>query len=110
LIYSLNGLRFVFTREAAFRQEMFVYILLMIVLCFLPLSAVFKWILLFAGTLVLVVEILNSAIESVVNIASPEYNDHAKEAKDLGSAAVFVSIVLNVVLWSWAVFIVLTGD
>lgn len=110
LIYSLNGLRFAFTQEAAFRQETCIYVLLMIVLYFLPLSIVFKCILFGASTLVLIVELLNSAIESIVDMTAPEYNDLAKRAKDLGSAAVFVSIILAVVLWSWAVFLVLTGS
>jgi diacylglycerol kinase (ATP) len=109
LIYSLNGLRFAFTKEAAFRQETCVYVLLMIVLYFLPISFVFKCILFFASTLVLIVELLNSAIESIVDIASPEYNDRAKQAKDLASAAVFVCIMLAVALWTRAVFLVLTG-
>jgi len=109
LIYSFNGLRFAFTKEAAFRQETCIYVLLMIVLCFLPLSIVFKCILFGASTLVLIVELLNSAIESIVDMTAPEYNDLAKQAKDIGSAAVFVSIILSVVLWGWAVFLVLTG-
>ena len=91
LIYSLNGLGVALTKEAAFRQETGVYLLLMIVLCFLPLSIAFKSILFFSSTLVLIVEILNSAIESIVDMTAPEYNELAKQAKDLGSAAVFVS-------------------
>lgn len=108
-IYSLNGLRVAFTREAAFRQETCIYVPLMIVLCFMPLSTVFKCILFLASTLVLVVEVVNSAIESIVDMASPEYSDLAKRAKDLGSGAVFISILLAVVLWGWTIFLVLTG-
>lgn len=110
LMYSLNGLRFAFAKEAAFRQETCLYVLLMIALYFLPLPIVFKGILFFASTLVLIVEILNSAIETIVNIASPEYNDLAKEAKDLGSGAVFISIVLAIALWGWAAFLLFTGS
>ena len=109
VIYSLNGLRIAFTREAAFRQETCIYAPLMISLCFLPLSTVFKFILFFASTLVLIVEIVNSAIESIVDMASPEYNELAKRAKDLGSGAVFISILLAVVLWVWAVLLMVTG-
>ena len=88
--YSLNGLR-------------------LVVLLFLPLSLFWKGLLFFATTSVLVVELLNSAIESVVDIASPEYHDLAKRAKDLGSAAVFVSIVFAIVLWGGAIFIIFQG-
>jgi len=68
---------------------------------------VWKELLFLATTVVLVVELLNSAIESVVDIASPEYHVLAKRAKDLGSAAVLLSIVLAVVLWSVAIFRIL---
>jgi diacylglycerol kinase (ATP) len=109
LIYSFNGLWFALTQEAAFRQEACIYVLFMIVLYLLPLSMAFKCILFFSSTLVLIVEILNSAIESIVDMTAPGYNDFAKQAKDLGSAAVFLSIILALVLWSFALFLVLTG-
>ena len=76
---------------------------------FLPLSFVWKGLLFFATAAILVVELLNSAIESVVDLASPEYHLLAKRAKDLGSAAVFISIVIAVVLWGSAIFIILQG-
>ena len=66
-----------------------------------------KGLLFLATTVVLVVELLNSAIESVVDIASPEYHVLAKRAKDLGSVAVLLSIVLAVVLWIVAIFRIL---
>jgi diacylglycerol kinase (ATP) len=102
-IYSLNGLRFAIFNEAAFRQEAFVAVIFSIVLLFLPVALIWKGVLFFATVSVLVVELLNSAIESVVNIASPEYHLLAKRAKDLGSAAVFFSICLAIVLWSCAI-------
>ena len=107
--YSLNGLRFAITNEAAFRQEVSIVVVLLVVLVFLSLSLFWKGLLFFATTSVLVVELLNSAIESVVDIASPEYHDLAKRAKDLGSAAVFVSIVFAIVLWGGAIFIIFQG-
>ncbi len=108
--YSLNGLRFAISNEAAFRQEMCIVVVLLVVLLFLPLSLLWKGLLFFATTSVLVVELLNSAIETVVDIASPEYHELAKRAKDLGSAAVLVSIVFTIVLWGCAIFIILQGE
>ena len=108
--YSLNGLRFAISNEAAFRQEICILVFVLVVLLFLPLSLFWKGLLFFAKTSILVVELLNSAIESVVDIASPEYHDLAKRAKDLGSAAVLVSIVLAIVLWGVAIFIILQGE
>jgi len=107
--YSLNGLRSAISNEAAFRQEVCIALVLLVVLLFLPLSLLWKGLLFFATTSVLVVELLNSAIESVVDIASPEYHDLAKRAKDLGSAAVLVSIVFAIVLWGGAIFIIFRG-
>ena len=107
--YSLNGLRFAIFNEAAFRQEVCIVVVLLVVLLFLPLSLLWKGLLFFATTSVLVVELLNSAIESVVDMASPEYHDLAKRAKDLGSAAVLVSIVFAIVLWGVAIFIIFRG-
>ena len=109
VFYSLNGLRLAISNEAAFRQEASIVVVLLVVLLFLPLSLFWKGLLFFATTSVLVVELLNSAIESVVDIASPEYHDLAKRAKDLGSAAVLVSIVFAIVLWAGAIFTILQG-
>jgi len=108
--YSLNGLRLAISNEAAFRQEACIAVVLLVVLLFLPLSLLWKGLLFFATTSVMVVELLNSAIETVVDIVSPEYHELAKRAKDLGSAAVLVSIVLAIVLWGCAIFIILQGD
>ena len=107
--YSLHGLGFALRNETAFRQEFFLVAVLLIVLLFLPLSFLWKGLLFFASILVLIVELLNSAIESVVNMTSPEYHILAKRAKDLGSAAVLVSIVLGIVLWICAILTIILG-
>ena len=79
--YSLNGLRFAIKNETAFRQELALYVLLLVVLFFLPISILFKSILLVGNTVVLLVELINSAIEATVDMVSPEYNELAKHAK-----------------------------
>ncbi len=105
--YSLNGLRLAAGSEPAFRQELCLFVVLLIVLYFLPVPLVFKIILFFANTLVLIVELLNSAIESIVDMASPGYHELAGKAKDLGSAAVLISLVLVIVLWGSAIWFVI---
>jgi len=102
-LYSMDGLRYAVRKEAAFRQELIAIAVLMVVLYFLPLSLVSKGVLFLATLLVLIVELLNSAIESVVDIAAPEYHVLAKRAKDLGSAAVMISLVLAGLLWIGAI-------
>jgi diacylglycerol kinase (ATP) len=101
---SFNGLRFAVKNEEAFRQEIVLYALLLILLFFLPISLRFKTILLVANTIVLLVELINSAIEAIVDMVSPEYNELAKHAKDLGSAAVLISLILAIILWGLAVY------
>ena len=105
--YSLNGLRFAVKKEEAFRQELALFVLLLIVLFFLPISIHFKGILLAANTIVLLVELINSAIEAIVDMVSPEYNEFAKHAKDLGSAAVLISLALAILLWGLAIYSIL---
>ena len=109
LLYSLNALRYAITRETAFQQEACIYVILLIILFFLPLSIPFKCLLFFANTLVLIVEIVNSAIESIVDMKSPDYHDDAKRAKGLGSAAVLISLALAVALWIFAIYLVVVG-
>ncbi len=107
LHYSLNGLRYAIAGEAAFRQELFVFIILLAILFFLPVTVMMKCLLFFANTVVLIVELLNSALESIVDMSSPEYHKLAQRAKDLGSAAVFVSLLLTALLWLIAVIHIL---
>ena len=109
LVYSLNGLRIAITQETSFKQEIGIYIVLLFVLFFLPLPFIFKCLLFFANTIVLIVEIINSAIESIVDMASPEYHELAGKGKDLGSAAVFISMILAIILWLCAIYVMLSG-
>jgi diacylglycerol kinase (ATP) len=101
---SFNGLRFAVKNEEAFRQEIVLYALLLILLFFLPISLRFKTILLVVNTIVLLIELINSAIEAIVDMVSPKYNELAKHAKDLGSAAVLISLILAIILWGLAVY------
>lgn len=105
--YSADGLRTTFNNEAAFRQELFFYIVLLPILYFLPISLEFKYLLFSVNTLVLIVELLNSAVEAVVDLVSPNYNTYAKQAKDMGSAAVMLSVSLALVLWGCAILSIL---
>lgn len=97
--YSAAGFRAAWRHEAAFRQELVLAALLLLPLYFLPLSPSFKALLVGATLLPPVIELLNSALEAVVDLASPGYHPLAKRAKDLGSAAVTLSLLLGLVLW-----------
>lgn len=97
--YSMAGFSAAFKHEHAFRQECFLAIILLPAALFLPLSLGEKALLIATLLLVLVVELLNSAVEAVVDRVSLEKHDLSKRAKDLGSAAVFLSCAIVVVVW-----------
>ncbi len=99
--YSLDGLRSAITGEAAFRQELFLFLLLLPVLFYLPISNEMKALLFLANTIVGIVELLNTGIEAVVDMASPGYHKLAKQAKDMGSAAVLISLLMAFTLWCY---------
>ncbi len=102
--YSLDGLKFALFNEAAFRQELCLLVAAMIVLFFWQIPFVCKCLLFISTANIVVVEILNSGIEAVVDMVSPEFNVFAKHAKDLGSAAVLVSIIISAILWAYTLF------
>ena len=99
----MQGLRRAITHEKAFQQEFVLYLLLLIPLYYIPVSAAFKGLLFLSNTVVLIVELLNSAIEATVDLVTPEYHELAGGAKDYGSAAAFLSQVATVALWGWAI-------
>jgi len=97
--YSMQGLRSAWRNEAAFRQEVFAIAVLTPVSFFVARDPV-QWLLLIAPLyLILVVELLNSAIESVVDRIGPEKNHLSGRAKDMGSAAVLLCVFFIWLSW-----------
>lgn len=103
-VYSCDGLRAGVREEAAFRQELLLAAVLVPAAVLLPLALAWKAILVASMLLVLVVELLNSAVEAVVDKASPEQSLLAKRAKDYASAAVLLSLVNLAAVWALALF------
>ncbi len=102
--YSLSGLQTCYRSEAAFRQEIILFGLLLPVLVVLPISLLFKLILLTVNSIVLIAELLNSSIEAIINKMSPEFNELAGQAKDMASAAVFLTMILAAATWIVALY------
>jgi diacylglycerol kinase (ATP) len=98
--YSLSGLRAAFTSEAAFRQELLLAVILIPLAFYLHVSHTDRALMIGSVLLVLVIELLNAAIEAVVDRASPEWHELAKRAKDMGSAAVFLALINAAVIWA----------
>lgn len=101
---ALAGLREAWRHEDAFRQELFVAAVAIPAALFLDVSNVGKALLVGSILLVLVVELLNSAIEATVDFASLERHPLAKRAKDVASAAVLMSIVNAAAVWGLVLF------
>ena len=104
LFYSLSGFMSAFRDEAAFRQELLLVIVLTLICLYLPFETGIRAMLICSHVIVLIVELLNTAIESVVDRASPEFHPDAKKAKDTASAAVLLSLVLSGGLWCYAIW------
>ena len=104
LLYSFDGLTAAFRHEDAFRQEVLLAALLIPTVFFLPASGLGKALMIGAVLLVLIVELLNSAVEAAVDRISLDNHQLAKRAKDIGSAAVFVALVNVPVVWLLVLF------
>lgn len=98
-VYSFDGLKATFASEAAFRQEVTLCVPLAIVAIFLPLSAIKIYLLLFSLFLILLTELINTAIEAVVDRISDEYHELSKKAKDIGSLIVLMAFINAFVIW-----------
>ena len=105
--YSIEGFKSAFRTETAFRQEVIACLLLTPVILYLDVTAKSK--LMLAGSLFLVLfaELINSAIEAVVDRVSFERHELSKKAKDIGSAIVFLALLYAAIVWTvilWPVF------
>ena len=104
LQYSLAGFTAACKNEEAFRQEVLLSLIMIPIAAVLPASTIGKALMIASVFLVLIVELLNSAIESTVDRISLENHELAKRAKDMGSAAVMLSLVNLATVWLLVIF------
>jgi diacylglycerol kinase (ATP) len=102
--YSFDGLLAAWRNEDAFRQEILACVFLAPLALLLPLALIEKVALIGVLVLVLIVELLNSGIEAAIDRDSMEINPLGKRAKDLGSAAVMLSLLLAGATWAAVLF------
>jgi diacylglycerol kinase (ATP) len=98
--YTWDGLRAAFKHEDAFRQEVFLALLLIPLALYLGSSGVERALMIAAVLGVLMVELINSAVEAAVDRISLEHHVLIKRAKDMGSAAVMIALVNAVAVWA----------
>lgn len=109
VFYSIDGLRTAWRHEHAFRQELMVAVPGIVIALLLPVTRFEKLALIGVLVVVLVVELLNSAIEAVVDRVSLDRHALSKNAKDLGSAAVMLSFVFALLTWGVVLYPVVFG-
>jgi diacylglycerol kinase (ATP) len=97
--YSAQGLTQAFKHEAAFRQELALTLILIPLAIWLGRTVLESALLIACCLVVLIVELLNSAVEAAIDRQGEEYHELSGRAKDLGSAAVFVSLVVCTLVW-----------
>ena len=102
--YSYQGLLAAFKYEAAFRQELLLVCLLTPVGLWLGNNGVERALLVGSLILILIVELLNSGIKAIVDRVGDEPNKLSGRAKDIGSAAVFISLLNAAVVWLLIIF------
>jgi diacylglycerol kinase (ATP) len=99
-VYSVHGLQSAFRHEEAFRQEVLAAAVLIPIALLLDIRGTGKALMIASVLLVLIVELLNSGIEAAIDRVSLDRHQLAERAKDLGSAAVFISLVNAAGVWA----------
>ncbi len=102
--YSWQGLSAAYKHEAAFRQELFLSIIMLPLAIWLGDSGLESAVMIASLFIVLIAEILNSAIEAVVDRFGSELHELSGRAKDMGSAAVFLALVNVAIVWGLVLF------
>lgn len=103
-VYSWQGFKAVYKHEEAFRQELLLAVVLIPIGLLLGSGGLEKALLVGSVMLLLLVEVLNSAIEAVVDRFGQELHKLSGRAKDMGSAAVFLAIVMMIMTWILVLF------
>ncbi|GLT13591.1 diacylglycerol kinase [Vibrio algivorus] len=104
LKHSFNGLKWMLKNEAAFQQELVLFIPLTVLACYLDISAVQSVCLILSMMFVLFAEMVNTAIEAVVDRVGLEYHTLSGVAKNVGSALVTLSIIMSAMVWGVIVY------
>jgi diacylglycerol kinase (ATP) len=98
-IYSYNGFISTFKSEIAFRQDLLLCLILSLIAVFLPVSLIEKLFLFTSLFLIILMELINTAIEIVVDRISAEFHELSKIAKDIGSCLVLISFFYLILVW-----------
>lgn len=98
--FSMKGLKAAWAHEAAFRQEVVLALLMLPIALVADITTIERLLLILTLFIVLIVELLNSAVEAVVDRIGSEHHQLSGQAKDIASAAVFMSLTLCAIIWA----------
>jgi len=98
-VYSMDGFKAAFKNEAAFRQETALAAVMIPAGFWIGTTAAERGLLIVSCLVVLITELINSAVEAVVDRVGLEHHQLSKQAKDMGSAAVLISLVMTMIVW-----------
>jgi diacylglycerol kinase (ATP) len=101
---SLNGFRAAFATEEAFRIEVILCVILLPIALWLPVTVIEKLLLISALFGVIMAELVNTAIEVIIDRISDDYHDLSKKAKDIGSLIVLIALLYTGIIWGVILF------
>jgi len=107
--YALSGLKITYNEEMSFKIEVWLFVIAQIAIWASPIDILYKMILSLSAFLPLLAELINSAIERVVDLVTLQKHPLAKSAKDIGSSVVFVSIVMMGLIWMGVFYFIFVG-
>ena len=97
--YAIDGLVHAIKTETSFKIELALAVVFFPLVYFLPFELIYKLVLIVTYFMIMIAELLNSAVENVVDLVTTDIHPLAKAAKDIGSAAVFFSVILHLSCW-----------
>jgi len=97
--YAWDGLIHAVKTETSFKIELAVAMIFFPLVYFLPLVLIYKLVLVVSYFIIMIAELLNSAIENVVDLVTTDIHPLAKSAKDIGATAVLFSVILHLICW-----------
>ncbi len=97
--YALAGLGHAIKTETSFKLELFLALIVLPAIYFMPFELIYKLLLVVTYFMIMITELLNSAVENVVDLVTTEIHPLAKAAKDIGATAVLFTVALHIVCW-----------
>jgi len=97
--YALDGLVHAVKTETSFKLELLIALVVLPAIYFMPFELIYKLILFITYFMIMIAELLNSAVENVVDLVTKEIHPLAKAAKDIGATAVLFTVILHILCW-----------